>query len=313
MGSKQIKDMGLERSGDLVEGAPESFTVLGVDVTVDALIKRFEGHPTEIAIIRGVIQERRSAPGVLAPPRFVRSLMGGVSEPVQFFRLKAPEGRGKDVLLIAKGNNRTVGLRRANDQREAKGLARFNLKGIQISSIGKSNVAGMFASEQHALSNVRVRVLPSQNAETAARLKFQGMSTLDIVSYCDGVETEEEVLELIALGECGEAFQDAVDAGKVPVKAALRVAKMSGAVAAEWLAARLAPPRQRGVAASTARPLSPARRTLFLSTIDAAADPAAIELAGILAGTVGREEVKHWKAEWEKAFGGGASEGSGVK
>lgn len=306
MSSKQAEEMGLTRKGDGYEAPPDHFTVLSVDIDPAVLLAKYDGKPTEQAIIRGIMQERRSRPDKIAPASFVRRCMGGIVEPIQFVRLK-PDNDNKVWLVVDKGNNRTIALRKVNKIRETRGDAPLQIEAKQSKRVGSGKEAGAFAAERHSLSNVRVKVRPSENAETAAKLAAQTMSTLDIVTYLDNVETEAEVLELLALAECIEAVKDAIDAGEVPVKAALRLAKMSEAKQAEWLAAKSAPKPERPKANGHARPLSPAKIARLEPEL--ADCPVLLEVLFLLSGKRLPKDIKDpgLRAAWLRAFGEAAS------
>ncbi len=285
MSSKQAEEMGLTRKGDGYSAPPEHFTILDVDVSREKLIGLYVGKPTEIAIIEGVRQERRSK--VLAPPEFVEACESGVTDPIQFVRLK-PDANGRAWLIVDKGNNRCAALRVVNARRKVEGFPPFELPALQAPRPGQGEAAGRYARERHALSNVRAKMLPSHKAEVAAGFAADGVAPHNIVRYLDGVSTEAEVSELLSLSKCIDAVKDAVDAGEVPSKSAVKLAKMSEEKQAEWLAAKLAP-KDRATRGDGPRPLS-AKKIVALYD-DTALPDAMREMLAVIAGKIAPRDV----------------------
>lgn len=303
MGSKQAEEMGLSRKGDGYEADPKHFTILGVDIGRAELIRRYEGKPTEIALIEGIKQDRRQK--ALGDPSFVESCESGVTDAGQFIRLK-PDNKGKAWLIIDKGNNRCFALRIVNEKRAVAGHPPFLLPMTQAARPGSGEAAGKFAREKHALSNKRAPMLPSHKAEIAAGFRGDGLAPHSIVRYLDGVTTEAEVLELLALDGCIDAVKDSVDAGHVPAKAAIKLAKMSEEKQAEWIADKLAPKAPRAKS-DAARPMPPAKVAKLAKEIGKV--PAWAPLAALLLGTVRPGDIHDpdLRAACLRAFGDGGA------
>lgn len=276
MGSEEIKEMGLQRAGDRIEGSPWQFTILDVDIPRNDLLALYDGKPAEQDIIRSVKQTRRAA--TLAPPEFVDICRIGITEPVQFYRLKE-DCNGKRWLLIGRGANRCAALRIVNAERTDRGLALYDLPGIQAKRLDVSQKrpesageAALFALEMNAASNVRAAMLPSHKAETAAAFKARGIGVAGIVRYIDGARTVEDIWTLLALDLLCDSVKDAVDAGKVTAeKAAGTLVKgiedgepdvKSEERQRAWLAKRLAPRPERAPAAARTAVKRPSAKRL---------------------------------------------------
>jgi hypothetical protein len=226
-----------------MRGNARTFTILDVDIPRADLLALYDGKPTEQALINAVKQERRAlsiAVGSKEFLDFVESCRGGVGEDVQFYRLK-PDCNGKAWKVIVKGNNRCAALRVVNDERERAGHPPFDLKVVQAERPGTGAAAGEYAEEQHALSNVRARMLPSQSAEVAAKFAARGMPAEGIRRYIDGCPPAEEIAALVILDGLCDEVKDACDAGRVKVAAVATLAGKSDDAQRAWLAKRTAP------------------------------------------------------------------------
>lgn len=296
MSSKQAQEMGLIRKGDGYEQDPKHFTILDVDIGRAELIKRYEGKPTEIAIIEGIRQDRRQK--ALGDPAFVESCESGVTEDIQFIRLR-PDNQGKSWLIVDKGNNRCFALRIVNEQRKLAGMPPFLIPAKQAARPGSGDAAGKYAAERHHLSNVRAKMLPSHKAEAAASLRGNGLAPHSIVRYIDGVDTEAEILDLLALDKCVEEVKDAADSGAIKVSAAIKLAEMNEDEQRAWLAKRTAP-KERKPREKTGRPLTPKKIERFAEHL--ASDHPSRELVGILQGKIDPLKSEHWRAAWLRAF-----------
>ena len=252
MGSKEYKAMGLTSAGDRLRGDPREFTILDVDIPRADLLARYEGKPTEQALIRAVKQERRALAIAAESPEFAafcESCEGGIGTAIHFYRLR-PDTEGKEWKIVVDGNNRTAALRIVNGAREHAGQAPFSLLAIQAERPGSGDDAGKFAEEKHALANVRVRMLPSQSAEIAARFAARGIEPEGIRRYIDGNPPAKDVAALVILDSLTDAIKDAVDAGLVKLAAIVRLEGASEEKQAAWLAKRLAPKPERKPRAS---------------------------------------------------------------
>ena len=287
MGSKEIEDMGLGRAGDRMRGNPRTFTILDVDIPRADLLALYEGKPTEQALIRAVKQERRAlsiAGGSEEFLNFVESCRGGVGEDAQFYRLR-PDCNGKSWKVIVKGNNRCAALRIVNDDRERAGQAPFDLKAVQAERPGSGDAAGEYAEEQHALSNVRARMLPSHSAEQAAKFAARGMAPEGIRRYIDGNPSVEEVAALVILDGLCDEVKDACDAGRVrAIRCAVLAGKSDDAQRA-WLAKRTAP---RPVKAPAPKRPTAKRVEAFADAllVHSGARSALFQAVGLLRGTL---------------------------
>lgn len=288
MGSAEIKAMDLDRAGDRMRGDPHTFTILDVDISRADLLALYEDKPTEQALIRAVKQERRAlsiATGGAEFLAFVESCRGGIGEDVQFYRLR-PDINGKLWKVIVKGNNRCAALRIVNADRVRDGQPPYDLTAVQAARPGTGEAAGEYAEEQHALSNVRARMLPSHSAEQAAKFAARGIAAEGIRRFIDGNPSVEEVEALIVLDGLCDEIKDACDAGRVKALACAVLAGKSEEVQRAWLAKRLAPKPVR--APATKRP-SPKRVEAFAERL--AALPALAQAVGLARGTLALAEV----------------------
>ena len=267
MGSKEYKAMGLASAGDRLRGDPREFTILDVDIPRADLLARYEGKPTEQALIRAVKQERRALAIAAESPEFAafcESCEGGIGTAIHFYRLR-PDNEGKEWKIVVDGNNRTAALRIVNGARESAGQAPFSLLAIQAERPGSGADAGKFAEEKHALANVRVRMLPSQSAEIAARFAARGIEPEGIRRYIDGNPSEEDVRALVILDSLTDAIKDAVDSGAIKLRAIVKLEGASEEKQAAWLAKRLAPKPERKP--RTAKPMARKLLARFLGEI----------------------------------------------
>lgn len=287
MGSKEIKAMGLASAGDRLRGDPRAFTILDVDIPRADLLARYEGKPTEQALIAAVKQERRALAIAGESPEFAafcESCEGGVGTAIHFYRLK-PDNEGREWRIVVDGNNRTAALRIVNGAREHAGQAPYSLLAIQAERPGSGDEAGKFAEEKHALANVRVRMLPSQSAEIAARFAARGMPAEGIRRYIDGNPSAEEVAALVILDGLCDEIKDACDAGRVRALQCAPLAGKSDDAQRAWLAKRTAP---RPVKAPAPKRPTAKRVEAFADAllVHSGAKSAIFQAVGLLRGTL---------------------------
>ena len=295
MGSADIKAMGLQSGGDRLKGDPRTYTILDVDISRADLLARYEGQPTEQALINAVEQDRRTREIVSRSPEFlafVESCRGGIGDDVHFYRLK-PDNEGQEHKLITKGANRTAALRIVNDDRIKAGQEPWILRSVQAARPGSGDEAGAFAEEQHARSNVRMRMKPSHSARTAAKFAARGMEAESIRTYLDGNPPVEDVDALVILDGLTDAIKDAVDAGTVKLCAIVRLESASEAKQAKWLASRTAPkkPREPKVAKPMPRKILASLRNEILSPKPTPEEIALFEFLCVVTGELAPEKI----------------------
>lgn len=301
MGSKEIKAMGLTGAGDRLRGDPLGFTIVDVDIPRADLLALYDGKPTEQALINAVKQERRSFAIAGSDPdftAFVDSCRPGVTDEAYFYRLK-PDVNGREWKIIVRGNNRCAALRAVNAERVAAGQTPFLLPVIQAARPGSGDEAAAFAEEMHALSNVRVRMKPSQSAEQAAKFAARGMTAEGIRRYIDGNPSTEEVAALVILDGLCDEIKDACDAGRVKVLAVATLAGKSDDAQRTWLAKRTAP---RAVKAPAPRRPTAKRVEAFMGELPDTIRQAMMLASGKLSiDAVTDEDVRF---AWKRSEGG---------
>ncbi len=209
------------------EDLPEAYTVLCVDIGPDELKARYPGNDVVHAYIDAAMQERRN----YRPPSkaFVRSLWGGVHEPVIYIPL-GPDRYKKSHSLIFSGNKRIVGARMSNVDRKVDGLPPNAVRGIPKSYAGTAAEKGDKARDLKALSNAREPMTVTDQAELAAEYNGGSMPLEDILIRV-GARNEKEYRELVEIAALMPSLSkkalDALDSGAVKLTRARKLAKLS--------------------------------------------------------------------------------------
>jgi hypothetical protein len=241
MGSEAFTRLGLGRSKEGALDYPDKYTVIGVDIDAAALIKRYvgtKGAQYAADVIGAVVQKHRTAGP--PPPRFVRSLIGGVNEPVILCDLGA-DAKGKSWAVVVDGRQRVLGLRLVNESNDAAKpkLPRLKLAGV-FRAFAHSG-AGLAASLVKCVSNVHVSRTHSQRADDAVDLDGRGVGYDDIATAVDARDVAEVAI-LLSLAGCAPEVQAAVDAGQVALADVAELAKHDHAEQARRVARKTAGP-----------------------------------------------------------------------
>lgn len=253
MGSEAYARLGLGRSKEGALDYPDKYTVVGVDIDADKLIARYKGSRGEkyaADVVRAVVQKYRTAGD--PPEYFVRSLTGGVNEPIILTDL-GPDAKGKSWAVVVDGRQRALGLRIVNERNVA---LRPALPRLQLSAVFRAfrrEGAGLAAALVKVTSNVRVARTFTQRAEDAMDLYARGVSPDDIAPLVEAKDATEVAL-LVWLHECAVEVKDAVDGGKLALAEVAALAKHSHEEQARRVArATAAPKGENGKAAKGKR------------------------------------------------------------
>jgi hypothetical protein len=216
MGSEAFDRLGIGRSKEGALDYPDKFTVIGVDIEADTLIKRYKGTRGEryaADVIRAVVQKYRTAGD--PPDYFVRTLTGGVNEPILICDLGA-DVKGKSWAVVIDGRQRCMGLRIVNDRNKAAAPPLPALKVAACFRAFKHDGAGLAAALVKVTSNVRVARTFSQRADDALDLDGRGVGHEDIGPLVEAKDAAEVAL-LLALASCVDEVKAEVDAGRIPL------------------------------------------------------------------------------------------------
>lgn len=225
---------GLRRRKDgVLAGAPESFTVIGLDIAPDKLKGRYRGTPHEgraCEIIDAIVQVQRIAK---APPaHFIDACRCGVVEPILIADLWE-DRTGKTWAPLVDGRQRNVSVRAINAEKGPQ------LEIPALVKTFKKASPGLDAAIVKNVANCRVPRTPSQRAEDAADLDTRGLARGTMLALVEARD-EAELEQLLALAACCNTVKDAVDGGKVPMGACVDLAKHDFAEQARRVAGRLA-------------------------------------------------------------------------
>jgi hypothetical protein len=253
MGSEAYARLGLGRSKEGALDYPDKYTVVGVDVDADKLIARYKGSRGEkyaAEVVRAVVQKYRTAGD--PPDYFVRSLTGGVNEPIILTDL-GPDAKGKSWAVVVDGRQRALGLRIVNDRNAASKPPLPRLQLAAVFRAFKRDGAGLAAALVKVTSNVRVARTFTQRADDVLDLDGRGVAHADIAPLVEASDAAEVAL-LVALAGCDVAVKDAVDAGRLGLAEVGALAKLSHEEQARRVTrATAAPKGANGKAAREAR------------------------------------------------------------
>ncbi len=248
---KRAKGLGLDEGPKVWTGPNNQWIVIGVDYTLSAALKAYDGNAHAQALLRAVedVQRTQEPP----PPEFWRELIDGVNEPIRFINLgNAKDGSG-EWLVVVDGRNRCMGAEPASDFLEAQGLPRLIVPGIELELPRDTDKAVHLVLTYKTRSAARVGMLPSHWAERAREWKARNLP-LDAIGakllIAEGPNREHAVTQYLALAKCIQPIQTAINKGATrdlvwPVKGILKVAEMSDTDQAEWLENKLAPKGER--------------------------------------------------------------------
>ena len=226
MGSAQNKRNGLDRVGDGADGYPDQYTLIGVDITPEALKARFKGTKRE-AYVCAVIDAAWQAQRTKKPPTraFVELLRGGVEVPIIVSDLgrdntldgwEEIDGKrkkaGKNWVVVIEGRQRVLGRRILDAENKQRGIARLKIE-CKYRVFGTKSTA-LEATIVRCVTAGRVARTASARAEDAAALKRSGMGLEDIVPLAEARDAAEVEL-LLCLDKCEDEVKEAVDAGKI--------------------------------------------------------------------------------------------------
>lgn len=249
--------------GESAEAFPEEFTVVGVDISAEALCALYPDkgkmHARARAIVLGVRDKTRTAK---APtPAFVSTLRRGVRQTISLANL-GPDTNGRIWIVVVIGRKRTLGLRIWNEANPEK---RHEIKGMLEPLVHNSKAgidAELEALEANAESNVFEAMEESSKADHALMLSAKGRAPEDIVITI-GARNVEHVGLLLLLAECCDEVKEAVDAGRIGIAEVADLAKHKHDVQRQRILRRLAGPnRANKDAASPPRPKARSAKTL---------------------------------------------------
>lgn len=228
MSGKSIKKLGFRRGGDKMFANASQLTVIGADITVAALKKKYAGKAWACNVIQA-LADRRAENGP-PPAYFWKSLRVGVKHPVHVVDL-GPDNDGTTWTGVADGRNRTMGIRLVNQEREIGGEDELELEIILVTLPKALDgiAAALRALDVKIASNVHVPMAPSHYADRVVELEDQKLPPVGIAHKLGLREetAEIDIPQYSALAKCIREVQDAVDAGAIPLARCLRLAKQS--------------------------------------------------------------------------------------
>lgn len=307
MGSEQFdRYPGLKRRSEGAQGAPESYTVIGVDITPEKLVAKYKGSRQEGDVIAAVVQKYRTAKP--PPDSFVRTLRRGIHEPIIICDLGA-DAKGKSWAVVVEGRQRVVGARIINAEVDAGGGGlRLDVPAVFRPFARKT--AGLDAVMVKITSNARVAMTPSMRAEDALDLDARSVSHEEIVG-AGLASTAEEVPLLLALAACCDEVKASVDAGVTPLAdcrtlSALPTDEQARRILRKTAPSRkaadaAAPPRPRARAASLARGVADALSTTKNGRPDGPIEGVSSDAAALAAWFAGQEDALDGYVKLKKA------------
>lgn len=207
MSSDTLKKLGAVGRVDAPQMRPGDLTVIGHDISAADLKLRFGENKIAHDMIDALIDKRAERP---VPPEFVKTLVGGVIEPVVIVNI-GTDLDGKAWICLNNGRQRTMGLRTVNAERVKAGLPEYTLTAV-VRKFAPNATGAMMARQIKALANCRVQSTPMERAWLAQEFLDAGVPMAEIPMYVD-VTTEQAVRNLLALLSCSPAVQAAVDLG----------------------------------------------------------------------------------------------------
>lgn len=239
MGSEQFdRYPGLKRRSEGAAGDPRLFTVIGVDISAEALKAKYKGskqYAYACDVIDAVVQKQRTAQP--PPVSFINLCRGGIHEPIIVCDLGA-DAKGKSWMVVVDGRQRDLSARAIND--EKTGVE------IDVSAIFrpfKRGSAGLDATMVKVVANARVPRTYSQRAEDAADLRARGVA--NIAPLCEARD-DAEVEHLIALNGCADEAKVAIDANLLPLAYASHLATLPPEEQVRQVARKLAGSSKKG-------------------------------------------------------------------
>lgn len=225
MSSDTLKKLGAVGRVDAPQMRPGDLTVIGHDISAAALKHAFGDNQVAHDMIDALIDKRAERP---VPPEFVKTLVGGVIEPVVIVNI-GTDLNGRTWVCLNNGRQRTMGLRIVNAERVAKGLPEYTLTAV-VRKFAPNATGAMMARQIKALANCRVQSTPMERAWLAQEFLDAGVPLSEIPMYVE-VTTEQAVRNLLALLNCSPAVQAAVDlgvdAGGVTMTIAAKLSKLT--------------------------------------------------------------------------------------
>ncbi len=207
MSSDTLKKLGAVGRVDAPQMRPTDLTVIGHDISAAELKLRFGDNQVAHDMIDALIDKRAERP---VPPEFVKTLVGGVIEPVVIVNI-GNDIDGKVWVCLNNGRQRTMGIRIVNQERVAKGLPEYMLTAV-VRKFAPNATGAMMARQIKALANCRVQSTPMERAWLAQEFLDAGVPLSEIPMYVE-VTTEQAVRNLLALLSCSPRVQAAVDLG----------------------------------------------------------------------------------------------------
>lgn len=215
--------IGIQRGGgaEPCHGPPESFTIIGLDITAEKLIALYpekdgkvgEAHERARKIIRGV-RDRTRAEDIDPPPEFVASIGAeGIVQRIVCANL-GKDRKGHPWVVTVAGRKRNVGARKWNKGHPS------DAKEMLAEMRGFANKSGIDAElsalDINSASNIFVAMRPSQMADHAAMHAESGRPPATIALKI-GAKDADHVALLLALAKCEPCVGAAVDADKLPL------------------------------------------------------------------------------------------------
>lgn len=225
-----LEALGVRRrsAGEESEGPPESYTIVGLDVSAERLLESYPdatskgdrtGHPRARAIIAGVRDQTRVAE---PPPEwFVESVGHKQEEPIVVANL-GPDRGGKTWLVVVRGRQRTMALREWNSRQKPENRRNLfaRIEGLRHTAAINAELGALLSN---VASNTHVAMRLSQKADHALMMRERGVPNASVAVHL-GIADAAQVAHLLTLADCAAEVKEAVDAGR------LALAEVSGYV-----------------------------------------------------------------------------------